>query len=104
MIAQRTIKKRAPSVGAAGRLSQISVKNPLPSSKAESPAARFVAVWVAGGCNVDTAQQYMSLFNSWHIGVMGYGLVSSKAFEDEQHKQNVSPALTPRNEQEDPSC
>ena len=41
---------------------------------------------VAGGCNVDTSQQYMSLFNSWHINVMGYGLVSSKAFEDKQYK------------------
>ena len=47
----------------------------------------FVADLVAGGCNVDTAQQYMSLFNSWHIDVMGYGLVSSKAFEDEQYKR-----------------
>ena len=47
----------------------------------------FVADLVAGGCNVDTAQQYMSLFNSWHIDVMGYGVVSSKAFEDEQYKR-----------------
>ena len=47
----------------------------------------FVADLVANGCNVETAQQYMSLFNSWHIDVMGYGLVSSKAFEDEQYKR-----------------
>ena len=47
----------------------------------------FVADLVAGGCNVDTAHQYMSLFDSWHIGVMGYGLVASKAFEDEQFKR-----------------
>ena len=47
----------------------------------------FVADLVAGGCNVNTSQQYMPLFNSWRIGVMGYGLVPSKAFEGEQYKR-----------------
>ena len=47
----------------------------------------FVADLVTGGCNVDTAQQYVSLVNSWHIDVMGYGVVSSKSFEDEQFKR-----------------
>ena len=47
----------------------------------------FVADLVAGGVSVDTATGYMSLFNSWHIDVMGYGVVSSKSFQDEQFKR-----------------
>ena len=42
---------------------------------------------VSGGCNVETAEQYASLFNSWHIVAIGYGLVSSRSFEDEQFRR-----------------
>ena len=37
--------------------------------------------------NVDTAEQYASLFNSWHVDTMGYGIVASKSFDDEQFKR-----------------
>ena len=35
------------------------------------------------------AHEYASLFNSWHIGTMGYGygLVLSRSFEDEQFRR-----------------
>ena len=46
----------------------------------------FVACLVRNGCNVDTAEGYASLFNGWHIGTMGYGLVASKSFDDEQYR------------------
>ena len=38
-------------------------------------------------CSTDTAEGYASLFNGWHIDTMGYGLVSSRSFEDEQLKR-----------------
>ena len=47
----------------------------------------FVADLVSNGCNVDTAEQYAALFNSWHIDVMGYGLVATKSFDDVQFKR-----------------
>ena len=47
----------------------------------------FVAHCVSDGCNVETAEQYASLFNCWHIDTMGYGLVSSRSFEDEQFRR-----------------
>ena len=47
----------------------------------------FVAYLVRNGCNVDTAEGYASLFNGWHIGTMGYGLVASKSFDDEQYRR-----------------
>ena len=47
----------------------------------------FVADLVTNGCNVDTAEQYAALFNSWHIDVMGYGLVATKSFDDPQFKR-----------------
>ena len=48
----------------------------------------FVADLVSnGGCNVDTAEQYAALFNSWHIDVMGYGMVATKSFDDPQFKR-----------------
>ena len=48
----------------------------------------FVADLVTNGCNVDTAEQYAAaLFNSWHIGVMGYGMVATKSFDDPQFKR-----------------
>ena len=47
----------------------------------------FVAYLVSNGCNVDTAEGYASLFNGWHIGTMGYGLVASKAFDDGQYRR-----------------
>ena len=47
----------------------------------------FIVDLVAGGCNVDTAEGYASLFNGWHIDTMGYGLVSSNTFDDEQYKR-----------------
>ena len=34
---------------------------------------------------MDTAEGYASLFNGWHIDTMGYGLVASKSFDDEQY-------------------
>ena len=46
-----------------------------------------IADLVANGCNVDTAEGYASLFNGWRIGTMGYGLVASSSFEDEQYKR-----------------
>ena len=48
----------------------------------------FVAsVTKDGKCGVDTAEQYLSLYNGWHIDTMGYGLVSSKSLQDEQFKR-----------------
>ena len=47
----------------------------------------FIAYLVEEGCNVDTATGYASLFNGWHIDTMGYGLVSTNSFEDEQFKR-----------------
>ena len=47
----------------------------------------FMADCVSDGCNVETAEQYAFLFNSWHIDTMGYGLVSSCSFEDEQFRR-----------------
>ena len=47
----------------------------------------FVADCASDGCNVETAEQYASLFNCWHIDTMGYGLVSSRSFEDEQFRR-----------------
>ena len=47
----------------------------------------FVADLVRNGCNVDTAEGYASLFNGWHIDTMGYGLVASKSFDDEQYRR-----------------
>ena len=47
----------------------------------------FVADCVSDGCNLETAEQYASLFNCWHIDTMGYGLVSSRSFEDEQFRR-----------------
>ena len=47
----------------------------------------FVADLVKNGCNVDTAEGYASLFNGWHIDTMGYGLVASKSFDDEQYRR-----------------
>ena len=47
----------------------------------------FVADCVSDGCNVETSEQYASLFNCWHIGTMSYGLVSSCSFEDEQFRR-----------------
>ena len=47
----------------------------------------FVTHLVTSGCNVDTAEQYASLFNSWHVDTMGYGIVASKSFDDEQFKR-----------------
>lgn len=47
----------------------------------------FIAFCVSGGCSVDTAEQYASLFNGWHIDTMGYGLVSSRSFQDEQFRR-----------------
>ena len=47
----------------------------------------FVAYLVKNGCNVDTAEGYASLFNGWHIDTMGYGLVASKSFDDEQYRR-----------------
>ena len=47
----------------------------------------FVADCVSDGCNVETGEQYASLFNCWHIDTMGYGLVSSRSFEDEQFRR-----------------
>ena len=44
----------------------------------------FVADCVSDGCNIETAEQYASLFNGWHIGTMGYGVVLSRSFENEQ--------------------
>ena len=46
-----------------------------------------VADLVTNGCNADTAEQYAALFNPWHIGVMGYGLVATKSFDDPQFKR-----------------
>ena len=43
--------------------------------------------FLSNGCNVDTAEQYAALFNSWHIDVMGYGLVATKSFDDPQFKR-----------------
>ena len=40
---------------------------------------------MASGCNVDTAEDYTTLLNGWHIGTMGYGLVASSSFKDEQY-------------------
>ena len=47
----------------------------------------FVAYCVSDGYNAETAEQYASLFNSWHIGTMGYGLVWSRSFGDEQFRR-----------------
>ena len=47
----------------------------------------FVAHCASDGCNVEIAEQYASLFNCWHIDTMGYGLVSSRSFEDEQFRR-----------------
>ena len=47
----------------------------------------FVAYLVRNGCNVDTSEGYTSLFNGWHIDTMGYGLVASKSFDDEQYRR-----------------
>ena len=53
----------------------------------------FVADCVSDGCNVETAEQYASLFNCWHIGTMGYGLVSSRSLEDEQFRRSTNQGL-----------
>ena len=42
---------------------------------------------VANGVGVETAEGYASLVNGWHIDTMGYGLVSTNSFEDEQFKR-----------------
>ena len=47
----------------------------------------FVAYLASNSCNVDTTEGYASLFNGWHIGTMGYGLVASKYFDDEQYRR-----------------
>ena len=47
----------------------------------------FVAYLVSNGCNVDTAEGYASLFNGWHIGTIGYGLVASNSLDDEQYRR-----------------
>lgn len=47
----------------------------------------FVTWLVANGVGVETAEGYASLVNGWHIDTMGYGLVSSKSFDDEQYKR-----------------
>ena len=47
----------------------------------------FVADCVSGGCDIETAERYASLFSSWHIGTMGCGLISSRSFEDEQFRR-----------------
>ena len=46
-----------------------------------------VADLVTNGCNADTAEQYAALFNSWHIGAMGFALVATKSFDDPQFKR-----------------
>ena len=48
----------------------------------------FVAYLVSNGCNADTAEGYASFFNGSHIGTMGYGLVASKSFDNDQISNN----------------
>ena len=47
----------------------------------------FVADCASDGFYVETDEQYASLFNCWHIGTVGCGLVSSRSFEDEQFRR-----------------
>ena len=47
----------------------------------------FIAVLVASGFNADMAEGYPPLFNGWRIGTMGYGLVASSSFKDEQYRR-----------------